>query len=203
MEDPDRGLARAALVRPAGRRRAASPRRSCRTGLRRVRRAAHRRWPQPGRVPGDLRRTSRARLRAGFRAGNGRAPDRPSCIASSVCSKEFPWIRAVPASLSRAVAVLVLGAAVFCLPAIGFDAARRAGCSRRRARGQAGPSSHSSVSVHSDDDGSDNDDRQPQRRQPQVQRQGRRQDRLHRRRHRYRQHRAAPARQRSRRPSAA
>jgi beta-lactamase regulating signal transducer with metallopeptidase domain len=56
--------------------------------------------------------------------------------------------------VSRGVAVLVLGAAVFCLPAIGFDAAR-AQAALADAHGAKQGSSHSSVSVHSDDDGSE------------------------------------------------
>ncbi len=57
--------------------------------------------------------------------------------------------------LSRGIAVLVLGAAVFCLPAIGFDAANAQAALADAHAAKQGSSSHSSVSVHSDDDGND------------------------------------------------
>jgi beta-lactamase regulating signal transducer with metallopeptidase domain len=56
--------------------------------------------------------------------------------------------------VSRGVAVLVLGAAVFGLPAIGLDAAKAQAAVADAHAAKPGPS-HSSVSVHSDDDGSE------------------------------------------------
>jgi len=58
---------------------------------------------------------------------------------------------------ARAIAALALTAAVFCLPAIGFRSARVQAATPSAKAGDAAKqsSSHSSVSVHSDDDGSD------------------------------------------------
>jgi beta-lactamase regulating signal transducer with metallopeptidase domain len=61
----------------------------------------------------------------------------------------------VPRTLPRTVAALVLAAAVFCLPAIGFESARTHAAAPDAHGAKPAGSSHSSVSVHSDDGGND------------------------------------------------
>jgi beta-lactamase regulating signal transducer with metallopeptidase domain len=58
-------------------------------------------------------------------------------------------------ALPRTVAALVLAAAVFCLPAIGFESARANAAAPDAHNAKPAGSSHSSVSISSNDDGND------------------------------------------------